>query len=309
MSHTNKNYTIVTTQEQYEQLVNHIYSYDYHAFDTEATGLNPRRDQVIGASICGKIGEAYYIPYLTWDKEKEELVEIWPEAKFKHIITLLKDKELLMWNGSYDTRIVKHSLGIDLMGAFFAELILMKHTLQEDAFFQLKRTAIELQEELGLNVEEEANKEQIELKANVIANGGVWTKDNKEMYKADLDVMGPYACADADLTLRIGEYYSIKLAEEGLNEFYYDDEVMPLYKEVTIPMEDKGVKLDLPLIEKTNEEIMKDMDALHSQIMDDLLSQEAVQEWLFFTAKEKFPARKSGNFGQRVPGRCYSNGT
>lgn len=295
-----KKYTIVTTQEQYNALVGHIESYDYLSFDTETTGLNTHKDQVIGASVSGKIGEAFYIPYKTWDKEKKELVNMWSEEEFKYVIGLLKGKDLLMWNGSYDVRIVKHSLNVDLMDAFFAEIILMKHTLQEDGYFALKKTAIELQEEIGLNAEEEANKEQIELKANVIANGGQWTKANKDMYMADLDIIGPYACFDADATLRIGEYYSNKLAEEDLNDFYYDDEVMPLLKIVTITMEDKGIKLDLPLIEKTNKEIIEDMDDLHRQIMDDLLSDEKVQEWLFFTAKEKFPARKSGNFGQRV---------
>ena len=39
---------------------------------------------------------------------------------------------------------------------------------------------------------------------------------------------------------------------------------MPIYKEVTVPMEEYGVDLDMELLDKTNEEIKADLARNHS---------------------------------------------
>jgi len=103
-------------------------------------------------------------------------------------------KELIMWNASYDVRIVKNDLGLDLTESLIADAMLLKHTVAEEGEFSLKGCAILYQDKLGLDMESEANAEQIELKENVAKNGGSTTKDNYEMFKADLPIMGKYAC-------------------------------------------------------------------------------------------------------------------
>lgn len=297
-----KNYTIVTDSYSLALLEKHIDTFDYFAFDTETTGLNVRKDQVIGLSISGQIGTAFYLPLSSWNSANQclERVFVGPET-FKDILNKLKNKDLITWNGSFDTRIVKNNFGINLVPSLLADGMLMKHTVQEDGIFGLKETAIELAAEIGLGDHETAaNEEQLLLKENVIANGGIWLKSNKEMYKADLGVMGPYACADADITLRIAEHYRTKLEQEGLEEFFYDKEVMPLYREVTIPMEDHGVKLDLPLIEQTKLDIEVDMLQLENEILEDLNAIPEVQAWLRRRAAEEYPPKTTGSFAQAV---------
>lgn len=291
-----KQYEIVTNILSLNKLINHINSHDYLAFDTETTGLNTRKDKVIGLSVSGKAGVGFYLPRLTWNTEAQTLEQVNSEADFIHILNLLSKKELLMWNGSFDIRMINSNFGIDLRWALMAEVMLMKHTVSEEGDFALKKVAISLQEELGLNVEEEANKEQIELKANIAKNGGSTTKTNYEMYKADLEVMGMYAAADADLTLRLGEYFQKKLEEENLDSFFYDKEVMPLYKWVTITMEEKGVKLDLPLIHEVREGIVRDMENLELKIRTQILDTEAGKAWRLAKALEFYPASAKGKF-------------
>jgi DNA polymerase I-like protein with 3'-5' exonuclease and polymerase domains len=291
-----KQYEIVTNILSLNKLISHINSHDYLAFDTETTGLNTRKDSVIGLSVSGKAGAGFYLPRMTWDVEQQMLKQVCSEADFLHILNLLSKKELLMWNGSFDIRMVKSNFNIDLTPALLADVMLMKHTVNEEGDFALKKVAISLQEELGLNVEEEANKEQIELKANIAKNGGSTTKTNYEMYKADLDVMGMYAAADADLTLRLGEYFQKKLEEESLDSFFYDKEVMPLYKWVTITMEEKGVKLDLPLIHEVREGIVRDMENLELKIRTQLLATEEGKAWRLAKALEFYPASNKGKF-------------
>ena len=114
------------------------------------------------------------------------------------------------------------------------------------------------QEALGLDVEEAANKEQLELKESIKKNGGETTKVNFEIYKADMEILSKYAAADTDLTLRICNLYLGKLKDEGLEKFFFEEEVMPIYREVTIPMEAHGVDLNNELIDKIHAEIVED---------------------------------------------------
>ena len=155
--------------------------------------------------------------------------------------------------------------GIDLLEDLWVDTGLLVHTVQEEgAFgfgnpFGLKSIAIMNQKALGLDIEEAANKEQLELKESIKANGGSVTKENYEIYKADMEILSKYAAADTDLTLRVCNHFLKVLKVEGLEKFFFEEEVMPLYKEVTIPMEEIGVALNLPLLEKTRDDITNDL--------------------------------------------------
>ena len=294
-----KKYTIIKDHFDLARAIKHIETSDFLAFDTETTGLNVRKDSVIGMSFCGKAGESYYMPLKVWDIEKNRLRTYWKLDDFLRILNMLKNKELLMWNASYDVRIVKNDLGVDLLGSLLADIMLMKHTVAEEGNFGLKATAIEYQYQMGLDVEQEANKEQLELKENVKKNGGSTTKVNYEMFKADLEVMGPYACADADYTFRLATVFREMLENDGLVEFFYDTEVMPLYKKVTIPMESKGVKLDLELIEKYRDMVINDIDTLHTKIIKSIMATSAAKKWLKELSISKYPASNRGTFAQK----------
>jgi DNA polymerase I-like protein with 3'-5' exonuclease and polymerase domains len=297
-----KDYKIINTVRLFLEARKHVQDSQHLAFDTETTGLNVRKDKVIGYSFTGTIGKGYYMPLYYYDPLKEELLEHPIVSQVDHFFLLdeLAIKDLLMWNASFDVRITKNDLGIDLINALYADVMLMKHTVEEEGTFKLKEVAIEKQEFIGLDAEKEANEEQIILKESIIKNGGSATKTNYELYKADLQDIGIYACADVDLTLRLGEYYADKLADEELEELFYDKEVMPLYKQVTIKMEEKGIKLDIPLIEKTRDGIIKDMNILEEEVINILMDTDDAQDWLDDTLNKKYPVSPKGNFGQKV---------
>lgn len=273
-----KEYTIVETEEQRFAFQEHLHKYDILAFDTETTGLNTRKDEVIGLSVSGKEGVGYYLPLLSWNGNK--LLEHKDNFDIMESVAYtLEDKKLLTWNGSFDVRMFKSNFGVDLTNSLYAEGMLLKHLIQEEGPFKLKGTGIELQEKIGLNVEEDANIEQIELAANIQKNGGSATQSNYELYKADLDVLGKYACADADLTLRICNYYMIEVEKQGLSDFFFKEEVMPLYKEVTVPMEMNGVALDMELLNLSKKEIEKDVELFEGVVIDSMFKLDEVKEW------------------------------
>ncbi len=309
-----KKYYTVQDKETLELLHQHILDSDVIAVDTETTGLNPRKNKIIGWSVSGDEGIGFYLPTLVWDYHREELrlQEIdgtSTELLSRNLLKLLKGKKLVFHNASFDVQFIKNYYGVDLLEDIWVDTGLLVHTVYEEgAFgfgnpFGLKSIAIMNQEALGLNVEEAANQEQIELKESIKKNGGSVTKESYEIFKADLDILSKYAAADTDLTLRICNLYLGKLKEEGLEKFFFEDEVMPVYREVTVPMESYGVELDMDLIEQTHKEISIDLEANRDIVMKSLLATSEAKSWVVKTALDNYPVSPKGNWAQNIVAR------
>ena len=311
MQEINKSYKIVKSKEDVLELMKHIESSEVMAYDTETNSLNMRKGAIVGWSVSGEVGMGYYLPTLIWNPETQTLDEFVIDGTGAHkisktILPMLKDKKLVMHNASFDTRFTKNYYGIDLLEDLWIDTALLVHTVYEEgAFgfgnpFGLKSIAIMNQKELGLDVEEDANKEQIELKESIKANGGEITKTNFEIFKADLEILGKYAAADTDLTLRICNLYLARLKDEGLEDFFFNEEVMPIYKEVTVPMEEYGVDLDIDLLNRTNEEIKADLEKNRKIVMESLLKIPEAKNWVIDTALQEYPPRNKGNWAQEL---------
>ena len=309
-----KKYYTVQDSETLKLMFQHIQDSEVIAVDTETSGLNPRKDKIVGWSLSGDEGIGFYIPTQVWNFEKGELVlqtidGTSTETISKNLLKGLKGKKLVFHNASFDVQFIKNYFGIDLLPDVWVDTGLLVHTVYEEgAFgfgnpFGLKSIAIMNQEALGLNVEEAANQEQIELKESIKKNGGSVTKESFEIYKADLDILSKYASADTDLTLRICNLYLDKLRTEGLEQFFFEDEVMPIYREVTVPMEAYGVDLDTELIDKIHDEIVEDQKKNKEIVMKSLLAIPEVKEWVVATSMDNFPVSHKGNWAQSLVAR------
>ena len=307
-----KKYYTVQDSETLKLMFQHIQESEVIAVDTETDSLNMRKGKVVGWSISGDEGIGFYIPTLVWDYEKEELVvqEIngqSTEVISKNLLSMLKGKKLVMHNASFDCRFIKNYYGVDLLEDLWVDTALLVHTVQEEGagmgVFGLKPLAISVQEEIGLDVEKAANEEQLELKESIKKNGGEVTKTNFEIYKADLEILSKYASADTDLTLRLCNHFLKKLKEENLEEFFFEEEVMPIYKEVTIPMEDYGVDLDMELLQQTHADIVKDLEENKNIVMKSLLATSEAKKWVVDTAFDNFPPNNKGSWAQMLAER------
>ena len=306
-----KKYYTVQDETTLKLLHQHILNSDVIAVDTETTGLNPRKDKIVGWSVSGDEGVGFYLPTLVWnfDNDKLELQTILDESTeviSKNLLKLLKGKKLVFHNASFDVQFIKNYFGVDLLPDVWVDTGLLVHTVYEEgAFgfgnpFGLKSIAIMNQKELGLDVEKAANEEQVELKGSIKKNGGQTTKALFEIYKADLDILSKYASADTDLTLRICNLYLKKLKEEGLEKFFFEDEVMPIYREVTVPMETYGVDLDMELLNRIHDEIVIDQKENKQIVMKSLLDLSEVKSWVMDTAFREYPPSHKGNWAQRL---------
>ena len=306
-----KKYYTVQDSDTLKLMFEHIKDCDVIAVDTETSGLNPRKDKIVGWSISGVEGVGFYIPTLVWNFDKDEL-ELQTidgtstETISKNLLNKLKGKKLVFHNASFDCQFIKNYYGVNLIEDIWVDTGLLVHTVYEEgAFgygspFGLKPIAIMNQEALGLDVQEAANKEQVELKDSIKKNGGSVTKELYEIYKADLDILSKYASADTDLTLRICNLYLKKLKEEKMEKFFFEDEVMPIYREVTIPMESAGVDLNVELIEKTHTEISQDLLKNKEIVMKSLLALPEVKKWVVDTSMYNYPVSHKGNWAQNL---------
>lgn len=294
-----KEYKIIN-EETINQFLLELSSYEIIAYDTETTGLNVRKDKVIGFSVSCIEGTGWYLPLYIWNKELQELEpQSWGISVAKNILKALSDKKLIMHNASFDVRVTVNNFGISLISALHADTQLMKHTLCEEGPFALKENAVIYAKEIGLDSQDAANQEQLDLEQNVKANGGRWVKDQKDMYKADLEVLSKYAIADTDITLRLFNYFEAQLIEQDLHTLFYEDEVMPLYKLVTIKMEHRGVHLDMPKLEQYLKEISDELERCEEKVVDAIMKTAEAQKFVRDLVNEEFPIKPTGKFAQK----------
>jgi DNA polymerase I-like protein with 3'-5' exonuclease and polymerase domains len=306
----NKSYVTVQTIDTLKEMVEHIKAHDIIAFDTETNSLNPRKGKIIGFSVSGEVGKGYYMPTMIF--KDNELQDAYIDDKLCHdlakkTISLLIGKKLVMHNASFDCRFVKCFYGVDLLSSLHVDTLLLVHTVKEEgagfmagSSFGLKDIAKSIQKEIGLDVEQAANEEQLKMKESIKNNGGSITRENYEIWKADLELLSEYASADTDLTLRIYHHFMNTLKEEGLEKFFFEDEVMPVYKEVTIPMEMVGMKIDLDLIKTSRAKIIEELQKYSELVTKELLKHESVRAWVIMKALDAYPPNNKGTFAQEL---------
>jgi DNA polymerase I-like protein with 3'-5' exonuclease and polymerase domains len=306
----NKSYVTVDSIEKLKDLIEHIKSCEIIAFDTETNSLNPRKGKIIGFSVSGEVGKGYYMPTMIF--KDDELQDALIEGKLAHdlakkTISLLIGKKLIMHNASFDVKFVKCFYDVDLLSSLYVDTMLLVHTVKEEgagfmggSAFGLKDIAKMIQKDIGLDVEKAANEEQVALKESIKRNGGQITRENYEIWKADLELLSEYASADTDLTLRVYNHFIKTLKDENLEKFFFEDEVMPLYKEVTIPMEQVGIKLDMELIKSSRTKITEKLKEYADSVTKELLKNPDVRAWVVYKAQDAYPPNNKGTFAQEL---------
>ncbi len=250
----------IRTPAEIEDLQRYISMFEYVAFDTETTGVH-KGAEVIGISICCEEDKAYYIILKEWVANigymNEDgsctlggLIGSAPVTEIKDLLTILQTKKLIGHNGLFDVQRLEENFGISLLEALHTDTMILAHLLDENRRVGLKELAVSM---FG----EDADAEAREMKKSVIKNGGIWLENgNKEMYKADVELMAKYGAKDALLTYKLFVNLIPELYEQGLEDFFYKDESMPLLKGPTYELNTIGLKVDteaMAVLKKTLE--------------------------------------------------------
>jgi len=228
---------VLRTSSEVLELANYLSDKDIVSFDTETKDLGYDAT-IIGYSICAESDVGYYVVTNEWDKEKQKLVSLDSLDPTPELMRQLATKSLIMHNAAFDCARVMYNYGVELMPSVVADTMILAHILDENRRCGLK--------ELGVAYYgDSAKKEQTEMKESVEANGGKLTKKCFELYKADSELIGKYACKDAILTFNLFYEFAPQLEEEGLTDFFFKDESMPLLRGPTYSLNTSGLKVDI----------------------------------------------------------------
>ena len=290
ISQPNTNIHILDNVNKLRDFFNTDQPHEYITLDTETDGVQEKTSKLYGIGICFTEQDAYYIPIRNTAGEL-----LWSEKTLSKLASELKSivqkHKLLGHNIIFDILILKNNLGIDLTEHIHTDTILLKHCIDEEPPFGLKETSVKY---LG----HWADKAQQKLFENIKKNGGKTTKENLEMYKADTDVLAEYCAWDVILTHLLFQYFSPKLKEQELEDLFYRDEIMPLYKECVIPMKDRGFPIDVDHFQKLQADISTEILRLEDEIQEEI--KEHTEEFITTQLDAEFPAKPTGSFAKEL---------
>lgn len=278
---------IIRTEAEFKSFLAWLANQKQVAYDIETNGLDFRTS---GAAIVGfgvsSFSNWFYLPVSSYNVLTSQLETLPTASLVPQFLQALQKKELITFNGAFDLPWTKHCHGVDLLPNLHTDVLLLKHTVDEEFPFALKDIAVQV---FGYGAAAQQRDLHAQLKERGAAKG--------EIYKADHHIIGKYCGQDCVLTFKLYQHYLRKLRAEGLESFFYEQEVMPLYKHVTIPMENYGLRLDVPLMQKTLQEISADIEAIERSIQKQVapLLEKVFVPW--FLGKD-YPPSRSGNFAQ-----------
>ena len=252
---------------------------DSFAFDTETTGIEPMRVELVGLSFSLQENEAYYIPIPPNKEEAKLIVNIFKEA--------LENTNSLKigQNIKYDY-IVLRNYGVTVKGQFFDTMIAhyllqpeQRHNMDYLAEVYLHYKTIPIEDLIGPK-----------------------GKGQLSMRDVPLEKICEYAAEDADITLKLKNILEKELHKENLENLFYTIE-MPLVR-VLSEMEITGVNVDTEVLSQYSLLLSNKIDILEKEIYEmagtefNVSSAKQVGEILFDKLKidEKAKKTKTGQY-------------
>ncbi len=241
------NYSTVLSEKDFEKLLKDLEKAPLVSIDFETTGKDPMAASLVGIALSLKPLSAHYMPlghsYLGAPKQlnrKYVLGELKP---------ILENERIRKYgqNIKYEIILLKRER-IDLKGIYFDTMVAsyllnpakLNHNLGDIAIEYLGHKMTPISELIG--------------------------KGKKEitMDEVEIERVTPYACADADIVLRLAEIMEPKLKKKGLESLYHKVE-MPLVK-VLAEMERDGVLIDKEYLESLSKEFALELKKLEKRI-------------------------------------------
>ncbi|MBN2462734.1 MAG: DNA polymerase I, partial [Dehalococcoidia bacterium] len=242
-------YHLIDSERTLDKLVAQLSAAREFAVDLETSSKEVMACELVGISLSSQQGEAYYIPIghrglsqisqLPLSQVTARLKPVLEEAKIPKIaqngkfdMTVLAEYGIKLETLTFDTMIAAYLLGEKSIG--------------------LKALAF--------------NKLGIEMTpiTDLIGKGA----KQLSMAMATIEEAADYACADADITLRLKSMLDGELRKEGLWQLFSDVE-MPLVP-VLVAMERNGVAIDIELLRDMSHSLGKEMLRLEAEVYNSL---------------------------------------
>lgn len=219
---TAHDYHTVVTDAELAELVALLNGSEKIAFDTETSGIDPIRSELVGLSFAVKPHEAYWVPTPTAEQRSHVLAALKPLFENEKI-------EKIGQNIKFDMLVLLHAAGIEVRG-FLYDTMIIHYLLDPEA-----RHGMDFLSKSFLNYEPVPIESLIGKGAKQIS-----------MTEVDPAVVAEYAAEDADVTLQLFHKLWPLLEEVQQTELYSRIEA-PLIPVLT-RMEFRGVFIDRDIL-------------------------------------------------------------
>jgi len=244
-----KDYHLIDTDQALDKLVTQLLAAKEFAVDVETSSKEVMACELVGISLSSMPGEAYYIPVghrslsqisqLPLSQVTAKLKPALEDAKIPKIaqngkfdMTVLAEHGVKLENLTFDTMIAAYLLGEKSIG------------LKALAFNRLGVEMTPITDLIGKGARQ------------------------LSMAMAPIEQATDYACADADITLRLKSVLDTDLRKEGLWQLFSEVE-MPLIP-VLVAMERNGVAIDIELMRDMSNSLGKEMLRLEAEVYNSL---------------------------------------
>ena len=243
-----KKYELVTTGNLFEALLAELAKAEWISFDLETTSTNPLQAEIVGLSFSVKPHHGWYIPVVYPERDEKTALEL--PVILERLRAILEDpvRPLIGQNIKYDA-LVMTRYGIEVNGIAFDTMIAAHLAEPEAPTYKLDTLSQKYLNYRMVPIEE------------LIGRRG---KDQRSMAEVPLDKIAWYAAEDADVAGLLYPLLNEQLEDNGLIETNRRIEV-PLIP-VLVAMEQNGVFLDLPLLERMSGELEVRLTELEKEI-------------------------------------------
>jgi len=238
-------YRIVNTPADLDGLVNRLVESKAFAFDLETTSLNPMYAELVGLSFSPAPAEAYYIP--VGHTSLQSVAQLPQQQVINRLKPVLQDNQLakLAHNSKYDMTVLAE-LGVSVNNLTFDTMVAAY--LMGEKSLGLKTLAFS-----KLNID-------MTPITDLIGTGA----KQLPMSQVEIEKVADYACADADMTRRLTDFFGRELQGQGLWQLFAEVE-MPLVP-VLLQMERNGIALDKERLQDMSHELGEQISKLETQI-------------------------------------------
>ncbi len=216
------------------------------AVDVETDGRDVLRCKLVGISLSDEPGHAAYIPVAhQWTDQQLPLGVIQ-----KHLASVLREgTQIYGHNLKFDGHVLAQH-GLPLGPIYFDSMIASYVLNPSRNGHGLKDLTLEFLQEQMTRIEELIGKGAKQLTIDQVP----------------IDKVAPYACADADMSLRLADHFAKELKSKELDTLFHTME-MPLLA-ILMEMERVGIQVDVAYLERLGQEFQKEMQALEKIIFE-----------------------------------------
>ena len=273
------NYQLIDTEEKRRKIIQKLLTSKILSLDTETTGTEPMDAELVGMSFSIAENEAFYVPVPSdQDKALKIVNEFRPVFENENSLKVGQ-------NIKYDM-IVLENYGVQVKGALFDTMIAhyllnpeLRHGMDYLAETYLKYQTVHIEELIGPK-----------------------GKNQLSMRNVPVEQIAEYAAEDADITLKLKNYFAPELKKEGLESLFTTIEMPLIY--VLVEMEATGVTLDTVALKQSSGELTASMNKLEQEVYElagtefNINSTKQVGEILFDRLKldEKAKKTKTGGY-------------